>query len=807
MIVKNVRWLTVALVTLPLVLVGCSKDSSKKKQDCGSADACVINQDCPVGQVCDKTAGCCIDFGCTADSCPLGTFCDPDTQSCKDATEKCNATGCSCNIVNAVGELEASGQAPTIRLAPGASFKLRAVLAVANNGTPVPGVSFTYNLDASTYFDISGDTLTAKPGATSGNAIVTANPGNAAWSCTANLVNLGDSPTGGQVRFMVVDSLNGEPLANAKLVVDSNGDGTDDGFGGLLGSTNTDGLATTTVAPGANYQVTVFKNGYNYLSLVGLNAATQPDIVLPLAPRKTPPVTGGFTGKIDYTKYIKLVLGNQPQTISFGMVASSFSLQSLLNFDSDLFVGEVTSEDCGTVPTPAGCYNVNVPGVVDNTLAALPGGLLLSLPTSSIKPSFDSVASPGRRFAWSLGGQTEISQLTPLINMITPFLSSCTCDTDAAGPDTCDADGGGICSCDFDCGFDFGGVFNALVPLFSGFASGVRGNLALTESPRTDWRQYVTPSYDLRTPDPRFPILDSGVGQYGKLELVQPLTVYTNFHMPALPDDPAYDNATDARKMEGSLVLYGVNTVGYGFVPLGLGAGLDCTVGDCLDRVANASAFDGTINGGTICNFDPDPEKNRCPSGVSGTVSDGHLGLFRATPHSGLENQEELYILLSFPISSFSSDEFGFRAAAMVRHGAITAQNSEEFFSRSYLNFPAMPSAVTGRQYVVPAGTGADVHWVAFAGDEDGNGVTTRWNVYVGSGGGTFVAPQLPVGFTGDPMAGVVETGMVDATHIGFKLRTAVALAQFAANNGTTIADIVQDLDSFTVQHKVDITP
>ena len=53
------------------------------------------------------------------------------------------------------------------------------------------------------------------------------------------------------------------------------------------------------------------------------------------------------------------------KAVKFGIVASSFPLKSVLNFDLSLFVGSMAS-DCSAGAGP-GCYPISVPGLFDAT--------------------------------------------------------------------------------------------------------------------------------------------------------------------------------------------------------------------------------------------------------------------------------------------------------------------------------------------------------------------------------------------------------------------------------------------------------
>jgi hypothetical protein len=795
----------VAAIVLPLAACSGKKDDT---QTCAAGvQGCAVPWDCAVGYTCEN--GCCAVFGCTPDSCADGTFCDPDTKACTSISQKCEFSGCQCNIVNAAGELEATG-APTLSLPAGAQTQIAVVLA-AVGGLPLPGATFTYSVSPSTLFTVSSTGLvTAAASGSAATETLTARAGTYA-TCTANLAFLGSAPTGGNVRFFVFDDNTALPVSGAVVYVDH---GNGDGIAEEKLTTTATGLVQTAIPPvGGKFTVTVFAAGYNYLSLVGLNANSVADVALPLAARKVPKTTAGFSGKPDFIDYERLVLGGKAKTVKFGIVAGSFLLKSLLNFDLSLFMGSTTKADCKATDQAgnhaAGCYPIDIPGIISNQWSALPGGVILSLATNPIKSHFDSVAQPGRRYAWGFGGEVEIGDMSGLINILTPLLSSCDCDLTQ---EACDSD----CACDLDCGLDvdLGQVLNNLLPLFARFASGVKGDLPGKEVPFSTWESYIANPYGTTRPDAagNFPVLDTG-SAYGKLAIAEPLLSFTDFTVPALPIDPV-----SSQTMDGVLVLTGVNSKGYGFVPLGISAGLDCTTANCLDRAGYPGDFDGHINGALACLYDSDPTVNGCPPGVPTTaLPNDHIGMFHAKAHGGLQDQEWLTIAIALPLSTVT-DAFSAGVvrvtASVVRQEPANGASSQ--LNGSYPGFPAQPATTTGRTYTVAPANDAQIHWVTFATDDilgtgtDWDGLTTRWNVYFPAEGGTFTAPTVPTLAGGNPKpdpfapatgTGKIPAGAINVTHVGFRA-PGVTLGGLAANSGTSVTTLIDKATGFAVQSR-----
>lgn len=795
------------MMAVLLIVVGCSGETTtKEKTDQGQK--CKTSSACALGQICE--GGLCVDWtGCTPDSCQTGEICDENFE-CISLTDKCadSVGGCECHILNGSGNFEATATSPNIWLPAGASTTVTAVLAT-KQGTALPGAVFQSSIVGDS-FSVTDTTLTAVADK-SGAATLKVSFENTQATCEAALTNLGASPAGSKVRFFVVDDTTNQPIQGATLVVDTTNDGSDDG---AAPATNADGL-TTTANDAATFNVTVFAAGYNILSIAGLKAADSTDITLPLSSRTEIPSTGGFTGRLDFETYEKRYLNSRPSAIKVGVVTGSIPLKALLNFNLDLFIGEITDEDCELNPTAPGCYEIKIAGLYDGN-QGLPGGLVFGLASSMIKAHFDSVTIPGRRFAWALGGELEIPDITGVINEVAPYLTDCDCN---ATPDVCDPDGANDCACDTDCGLniDIGAIFADIVPLLSSFSSGLTGNLALPSTPMTDWRTHITGKYpDERTTSSSFPKLDDGSTSYGPLVLREGWSRFTALEMPALPADWG---GADGAKMEGLLALSGIDATGYGFVPVGGGAALDCTEGDCLNADGeNPGVYDGIINGTDVCKFDPNPEKNRCSDTImettlDGSIDDGTLGLFHAPAFGGLEGYTPKTITIAMPIRALVESLDDIRASALIHSGAMANGTSTVLKNRSFPGEPGQPTALVGRTYT-PTDSGHDMHWVTMATEtietepSAAPEVTTRWNIYF-SDETPFTAPAIPATLSAtvkDPFAASagahdIPAGKVSSTHMSFTI-TGAELSGLAANNGTTLNSFFDYVTGLSISSK-----
>lgn len=783
----------IAVILMSWVGAACTTPTDVTNGSCSVE--CETSSTCEVGETCVE--GCCAPFtGCTPSSCATGEFCDDDL-SCKTIAQKCLAAECECHIANSAGEFEvndgAMGTPPTIRLSAGASMPVTAVLAT-KGGAPLPGATFSFALTGASpgSFSTSEQSLTAT--STAGTATLTATAGDYA-SCSATVINLGAAPVDGNLRFLAFDSLTGAPIAGAQIIVDrfvsGVGDGTDDGSAAVTGS---DGLTQTTALTSATgkYSVTVFKEGYNYLSVVGLDFADASDIALPLMSRSVDPDTGGFRGKIDFNAYEEFFTGGQSKTLQAGMVVSSFPLRALLNFNTDLFLGPQTTANCNETPSAAGCYPIRIPEFRVDTNAAIPGGAVVGLGRTPVKSHFDVVGQPGRRYAWDIGGELSISDVSGVVGTVMPYIrGECTCDTTNA----CDADGGSDCNCDFDCGIDVGSILGQVMPLLPNMAVGVKGNLPLSAAPLSEWQSYLanTP-YSSVSSDARFPILDDGTGNYGKLPLREALRNYTELRTAGLPDDPDHPGTS----MDAMVAISGADAAGFGFVPLGIGVGLDCTVGNCFNRDANASGFDGQINSVDTC------IEEHCTPGVPMKSTANTLPVFRAAAHGGLEGQSAVTMVVSLPLASLIQGE-AMRATAVVLRGELPAGGSDLLADKTFAKFASLPASIAGRSYnATLSDSGIDAHWVTLA-TATPEGVTTpstRWNIYFAPGAPTFKAPMMPSEGWPDPFEPApsdadVPEGKVNATHVALKLAAGETLVKYVSNNGSNLnhlADVAEGL-------------
>ncbi|MEM1348032.1 MAG: hypothetical protein AAGI01_05690, partial [Myxococcota bacterium] len=227
------------------------------------------------------------------------------------------------------------------------------------------------------------------------------------------LTNIGPPPLAGGVRVLVLHAETGAPVASARVRL------------GGLPATTTDlnGVATSARPPGDAYDVSVFAQEFDYVSVLGVRAS---DIRIPVVPKRGTGLISGFTGALDTSAL------NTTGDILLGLAGASIS-GGLINFE----LASVLGDPFATLVTIPGQGSANLP---------LPGGLVISGRVLGInlqiKQDYFAKSPGGARLGWALGGRVPISELLPLLM------------------------GGGV--------DDLGDVLAQLLPLFSRFDHGLK---------------------------------------------------------------------------------------------------------------------------------------------------------------------------------------------------------------------------------------------------------------------------------------------------------------------------------------------
>lgn len=731
---------------------------------------CAANSECALMEVCSE-AGCCVEA-------EAREICyEPD--GCLSPADVCAQYpgGCACQVV--VGHGVGSGGDPRLVLEEGSSLPVEAVLYVRAAQTQVVAATpelALVGLRRGVTLDES--TLLGEATAAEGKLQVTY-PGAA--TCYADVTNLGSAPAHGTLEVYVYDQLTGQPLGGAIVVADSDGDGLDD-VHAVAGErrTSAKGLAQIATQEGP-LTITVFAHGYHYLTVSGVSPQAG-RLSLPVAPVRVGGWVAGATGRIDFDAYVKKVRRGKAGSISLGVVAPSLHMESLLQFQlTDLFGGPLVEVDCST--GGEGCYSLEIPGLIHEQVGAW-GGMVLNFPTAEVKPHFAVATAPGLRRVWSIAGQWEVTDVDEMLRDI--FISdrsACSCNV----TDMCEAS----CSCDTDCRASVQSrMFRAALPFVAQGALGLSGPLDMVATPRSEWESYLNTPYAERPVDSRFPVLDAKVDHAAGpgVAPVQAMSRYTTITVPQLPIDPL-----TGAPFEGMVAITGMMGTGAGFVPLGVGAGFDCTDGPCPGRarLPEGTGYDGVINSVELCTEGAISMPGGCP-GANGEhpvlLPENAIPLVHAAPpeNTGLSGHRSM--LLALPLDSLGTGSA--RTAGIVVDGELP-EGSVSFASHT---FPAFAQAQVSERHLTWSNT-ADSHLQRL--ELQGSQGAPGWTVWsLGEGG--VVIPAAPSGWQ-DPWAAsdAERTWLTSSLH----LRQKVEAAALVGVGATGLPNVGDHVSGFATQH------
>lgn len=465
-------------------------------QDCGEQEIC-LNGRCTFSPECRSDDQCrdgyeCIDNRCFEKICRGPEDC-PDDQLC-------DAGRCIDRPQNAVRCFIASP--PSITASPRQRIPLEA-FALDDQGNGV-AATFVWQSSNTNVVRIDAATSEAIARNRAGQAVVTATlSGGDPVQCEGQIevTNLGPPPANGQ-RVLVVSAETGRPVSGADVHI-----GNDSAL------TDAAGVATLPDQRGQSFDVSVFSDDYNYVTVQGARAK---EIRIPLNGRTGTGPRGGFTGVFDLSRI------STSGSFRIGLAGSSIA-GGLINFDLAALLGEpfITNFQ---IP---GQGNLNIP---------IPGGLTLSGRafglTLRLKTNFYANAPGGARLGWGLAGRIPPNQLIQL------FMGG----------------GGGI--------DNLGDALALLLPLLNRFDHDVKP-LNLMEYPRVvDTADFdndgdtseLLPDYQ------KFPNIQ--LRPFVRQQLLTSVTV-SNF--PQLPGGPA----------ELAIIVGGSLLQAPGFVPLGISATTD----------------------------------------------------------------------------------------------------------------------------------------------------------------------------------------------------------------------------------------
>ena len=745
--IKHFLIFAIAATFAQLFLVACAEPNppgTPLKADSCEVRACGTSNECPVGDYCND--GCCIPFqlgGC-------------ETPECLNIATQCltHAQGCECNILNEASTFS-SGEPPTIHFNEGQRKTLQAEIALVN-GDVLATTGFQLEVAGGNAASFAIDNVTVQATELQGMTLIQATFGELA-ACQALLHNHGANQTQNAIRVLAFDQSSGEGIANADITIDIRQNRSAEPAQ-LNEHTNAEGLAELHLEDDEVAQISIFHEKYDYVSVLNISNASNHFIRIPLRRRQTSAYYGGATGNLNFNSHLEN-LESTPGSIRLGMVSTSFPLSKLENFSTDIFTGgPILGRDCQSQPSNPGCYDFSLPGVIEQH-AAVWGGLVLSLPTTPMKPNFQVLGEPGRRYIWGMGGTWDISATASIFHSLSQRRTSEECPACNVARDAT--------------------ILRSLLPLMGSASMGYRSNVELSAAPLADWLDNISSDSG---PDPRFPHLDSGSDLSG-LELDSPMTRFTEIRVPSLPKDPL---APDSAAFEGVVVMTGTQTLGSGFVPRGIGVGLDCLSDECFVD-GEPIGYDGTIDSVKIC---PNDANLACSGRTNYQVAAGHVALFHRDPTQELASQPQKTILMALPMDT--SNVVNFRVRAVVIDGILDDDATIDLGNRKFTEAPTILHVPGERRYSIVPTQSTDVHHVTLRNTTDQQ--NPRWHIYGLNAQQDFVAPNTPNGFI-DPFENNED---LHITHATVKLREGVSYADLLEGDEYAIHQLLDSARAFS---------
>ncbi len=654
----------------------------KSDKKCGSI--CQSDKDCESeNKVCDLVAGECVTPACSSD------------EEC--APKKCIAGKCG-DFTETPDKCAITSRVSTI-------YKDQKIQlhAIAYKGTTIiPWQTFTWtsSVPASVAVDNNG-VITG--GDSAGVSKISAKVGNIDCENTLSVKNI--LPTdSGNVRVVVLDQKTGKPVSDATVVIGDKSPVV----------TDATGLAEVVSSPA---DVHVFHADYAYVSVVGAN---KNDYVIYLPPKTDINKAGGFRGKFDFSqlKYHSIELG----------IAGCSVAGDLLNFDLNTIVGEMLAES----------IVLTEPTSVDECVE-LPSGLVLTAKKYGIddliKKNYRVVCEEGYRSAWGLGGGLSDSEITALINLLSPIISS--------GDD-----------------LNIGQILASILPLFNKFSHGSASALKVEPIPTI-----TTPMGEGKCKSK--PISDKPkIADFDKfpqvnMTLTMKLLLKTVFNMPELPK-------IRGRFFGGLIGLGAIYIPDMGVVPMGLTAGTDTDD----PKVPG----DGKINK---------------PTNNPDNLSDGQLMLRIAPAYNGFETNKYVYAFLAIDFNNFGGGTEN--AITAIIKMADKVEKTYNLSSEKFLGFPEGGDGSyfdrTNMAIKIQSVDGASFYRYAIETD-NGNG----WFIYISPDkvGTEYKLPALPNGF------GAVKADSNLTIH-SIKLASNMTFADIVSAGGKgSMADLMSPVEKFS---------
>ncbi len=473
----------------------------------------------------------CLDkAGCTAQHATVDFFQD---LSCNGGSGCCEFSGCASDAQCAPGQVCFSQKCVTIpscdeiascEIAPKAAVitsgkKVQlTVAAYLKSGAQAPGLTFAWSTDSSDVAAMENGAVTG--GKTTSKTLVGAQISGCAISCKATITNYGPVTQGSRV--VVVDELAQTPLPGATVVLGDKTAQTDD-----LGVA----LFDTQPSAASKQDVSVFRRDYHYLTFRGVESN---DVIAPISKlyewdfTKNPEAPTAVAGGIKGSLYNDLLTCPEGGTCDVLIGLTGFSIPgNLTSINPMMLIG-------GLVKTPMAIAGLNS----DFPLPAGLVGGLVNQKVQWLKERYAPTGVPGKRVLWGLGGYLS---LIDMLDILKPAIES-------QGKN-----------------LDLPKMLSQIAPMVSRFSTAVVPNVEVASIPQVadvndqNMNKSTTdliPDYD------SFPEL----GIHPKDGMDKEIEV-------VVPPLPKKQDGTFA--LDAVVVIAGANVKDQGFVPLGIGLGLD----------------------------------------------------------------------------------------------------------------------------------------------------------------------------------------------------------------------------------------
>jgi hypothetical protein len=400
----------------------CIDSNSCDGQVCGEdgrCRGCKGDEDCRADQVCGSTGACeprpecVIDSQCGPQEICLGGHCtfSPECQADADCREGYECVGDRCFEKLCRGPEDcAEGQLCDAGTCVDQPQDVLSCFVATRDATVIPGqvvpleafaldmqgrgvaASFSWTTSSAPIMAINGTNAVA--GNRAGSATVRAALANGQpIQCTGQAVftNIGAQMPNTGTRVLVIHAETGAPVAGAEVVIRR--------AQGMPQSATTgpSGIATLPTING-DYEVSVFADDFNYLTVQGVRAA---DLRLPLNPRSGTGPVAGFTGAFDLSRI------TSAGDFNLGLAGASLA-GGLINLDLPKLLGDPFVQRL-PIPIPGGGGTPDIP---------LPGGLVVYGRVFGLniqlKRNYYAQSAGGARLGWGLAGKVPSSELIQL---------------------------------------------------------------------------------------------------------------------------------------------------------------------------------------------------------------------------------------------------------------------------------------------------------------------------------------------------------------------------------------------------------